>query len=444
MSLKSFLLLIVMTILNFTALDAAAVCIYNASEYPVEFIQTHGHKKAMTAKLPPDTHSCRNWNHPTLNANGTKNATLGFRLTYYKKQPKKSKAQQGREIIRVFKIIRKGVPVQPIVQPPLGESVCHEYIKPTQSLTVVGRPGQWGCLTNYRSEEMHADAQTDIYLEPELPTHTGDCNKDYHQCAAEARRCKGSNCVTNNQCQIEHNQCMDYLASLAPQEAPPKNAMVEPEVINWGATAMHYDTPYFSWNYGSAKAAESSALAYCKKKHPKSANECRTQMSFQNCAAAAFPHHGDQIYLVEDSSLSNAKSEANIYCREETGDSCHVNWSFCSNGDGSANNKIFYYGSIAKPEKGKAPPVLKTNYHKSDFAHWNTLRECKTKSKEKCSEVVNFVTCAAYAESRDSGHYGWSRHERLVQSKRIALKNCQKISGRSCHIVVSGCNRGFK
>lgn len=444
MSFKKLLLLIVISLLNFTVLDATAVCIYNASDYPVEFIQTRGHVKAMTAKLPPHTNSCRHWNHPTLNAKGTQNATLGFKITYFKKQPKKSKGQHAREVKRVLKLIKKGAPVQPIMDLPPGEIVCHEGISPTKSLTVVGRPGQWHCLINHRSEEMHADAQDNTYLEPALPTNTGDCNKDYHQCAAEARGCKGSNCVTNNQCQIEHHQCMDYLASLAPQETLPAYTKIEPEVINWGATARHGDTPYFSWNYDSAKTAESSALAYCKKQQQKSAQKCRVEMSFQNCAAAAFPHHGDQIYLVEDVTLSGAKKEADIYCREETGDSCHVNWFFCSNGDGSANNKIFYYGSIAKPNRGKAPPILKTNYHKSDFARWNTLRECQTKRKEKCREIVNFVTCAAYAESLNSGHYGWSRSEGLAQSKRSALINCQKQSGQSCHIVVSGCNRGFK
>lgn len=443
MSFKKLLLLSFVTILNFTALDAAAVCIYNASDYPIKFIQTHGHKKAMTAKLPPNTHSCRKWNHPTLNAKGTKNATLGFKVTYFKKQPKQSKAQQAREIRRIFKIVKKGAPVQPIMDLPPGEHVCHEGISPTKSLTVVGQPGHWQCLINHRSEEMHADAVANFHQEPALPTHTGDCNKEYHECAAEARRCKGNNCVTNNQCQIEHNACMDYLASQVPQ-APPQYAMVEPEVIYWGAAARHYDTPYFSWDYDSAKTAESSALAYCKKQHPKSAKECRVEMSFQNCAAAAFPHHGEQIYLVEDANLSSAEKEADIYCREETGDSCHVNWSFCANGDGGANNKIFYYGSIAKPKRGKASPVLKTNYHKANFARMNALRECQTKSNDNCREVVNFVTCAAYAESQDNTYYGWSRHEELSQSKRIALKNCQKQSGQNCHIVVAGCNRGFQ
>lgn len=266
---------------------------------------------------------------------------------------------------------------------------------------------------------------------------------EYHQCAADSGKCKGNNCPTINQCQVESADCRAYLQSLAPPKAHAESAPVEPEIIYWGATASHSDTPYFSWDYNLAKVAESSALAYCKKQNPKSPNKCQLEISFQDCAAAAFPHHGKQIYWVEDVSLSKAKREADAYCREKSGDSCHINWSFCANGDGSANKKLLFYGSIAKPRRGKTPPVLLTNRHYANVARIHALRDCEVKSKDKCTEVVNFVTCAAYAESKDRAYYGWSRHEQLSQAKNIALKNCKKSSGENCQIVTAGCNRGF-
>jgi len=439
--MSRFLGILVTALLFLFAAEAGAVCIYNTTGYTVDFKQNHGHKKAMTAKLPPNTHSCRKWNHPTLNAKRTKDATLRFYVSFYDKSLEKSRKQRKTELEGIWRSARRGLPVQPITELPPTRTVCNQTVSASGAITITGRPGQWNCLVS-RSEAMHQEAQGGS-REPELPQSMGDCNKHYHQCAGASRQCRQQPCPTLSQCQAEYDDCTAYLQSQAPPPAYLEPELIEPETIYWGAAASHDDTPYFAWDYESARAASSSALDYCRKQHPRSPDKCQSEISFRDCAASAYPHHGNQVYWVEAASLRQAKREVDAYCREETGDSCHVNWSFCSNGEGGANNKLLFYGSIAKTTSGKGRPVLLTNRHFPDDARLHALRDCEAKSRLSCREVVNFVTCAAYAESKDRAYFGWSRNESLQRAKNIALNNCKKLSGQRCQVTLSACNKGF-
>jgi hypothetical protein len=61
-----------------------------------------------------------------------------------------------------------------------------------------------------------------------------------------------------------------------------------------------------------------------------------------------------------------------------------------------------------------------------------------------CAVVVHFTaTCAAYAvdQSPNSTIQGWAIHHNLVRAETGAMSDCITRGGRSCTLLISGCDQ---
>ena len=375
---------------------------------------------------------------------------IEFKLTY---QDSAENAVKNKDIIKALANLGRRTflkaPLPVAIAPGLPIfPVCDLKLMVGDTLTVAARPGkpspydrvagttpvpQWKCTVT--SGDRFPDA------EPEIPQNVDQCRVQYHECAARARNCATGDCPSDYECQTENNACTARVTGTAP--APASNGEA------WAAIAVDGVAQItFEWGHASEQEARDAAIQTCRDRYPSDPDSCQVKYTFRyernRCVASAAQDNGSKVYYADGRSRSAAEQWADRYCRKDTGDSCDIDWSYCTDSGGGLKPLTHYFGAIAAPHFGQpGHPVIVTDAQFYDASSHDAEELCRKENHlDQCDTVVQFARCAAYADTADHRHSYWGRGEELRDAEENALRTCNKDGfAGACVIVVSGCTQ---